>query len=239
MTGQSAEPTSARRAAWCAWLVPLLLWGCSGDSPAARQAAEQRMPRPAMILVHDFAVSPDQVERRPWVGTRLVQDTDRTASEEAVGHAFADAFASARVDELRTLGRPAERAGAANLPSGSLATIEGRFISLAGDPSAPGMVGFAGDRPDVIADVQLYGTDQQGEQLSDELEVSVSHGGDALADALLPDPTITAGQIATAPAPSPAQMAKLTAAAREAAGKVVEQLEPYFADQGWIPRPQS
>ena len=224
-----------------ACLAVLTLWGCTSvDTAAERQIAEQRLPRPAMIVVHDFAVSPDEVQSGgAWSNPRLVQDTARTGAEKAVGHAFADEFATALVEEIRKLGLPAERANAAEVPGGDVVTIEGRFISLAGDPSAPGIVGFAGGWPDVLADVQLYGTNPSGERLSEEIEVSLSAGDHTLPAALLPDPTITAGQVATAPALSPQLQAQLATAARQAAGTVAGQLKPYFAGQGWLPRAQS
>jgi Domain of unknown function (DUF4410) len=224
-----------------ACLAVLMLWGCTSvDTEAERQIAEQRLPRPAMIVVRDFAVSPDEVQSgQPWSSARLVQDTARTEAEKAVGHAFADEFATALVEEIRKLGLAAERANAPKVPSGDVVTIEGRFISLAGDPSAPGIVGFAGGWPDVLADVQLYGTNTSGERLSEDLEVSLSEGDHALPAALLPDPTITAGQVATAPALSPQLKAQLATAAKQAAGTVAGELKPYFAGQGWIPRAQS
>ena len=168
-----------RAAGRFAWLTALTLVGCTSvDSAADRQIAEQRLPRPAVIVVHDFAVAPEEVQPgRPLAGARLVQDTARTEREKDVGHAFADEFSVALVEEIRKLGLPAERAAAPNLPSGDVLTIEGRFISLAGDPSAPGIVGFSGGWPDVLADVQLYGTDSSGEKLSEDIEVSVSQGG--------------------------------------------------------------
>jgi Domain of unknown function (DUF4410) len=224
-----------------ACLAVLMLWGCTSvDTEAERQIAEQRLPRPTMIVVHDFAVSPDEVQPgQPWSSARLVQDTARTEAEKAVGHAFAGEFATALVEEIRKLGLTAERANASKVPSGDVVTIEGRFISLAGDPSAPGIVGFAGGWPDVLADVQLYGTNTSRERLSEDLEVSLSEGDHALPAALLPDPTITAGQVATAPALSPQLKAQLATAAKQAAGTVAGELKPYFAGQGWIPRAQS
>jgi hypothetical protein len=224
-----------------AGLAALMLWGCASvDTAADRQIAEQRLARPAMIVVQDFAVAPEEVDRgRPWSSGRLVQDTARTAREKAVGHAFADEFALALVEEIRRLGLPAERADAPNLPSGNVVTVEGRFISLAGDPSQPGIVGFSGGWPDVVANVQLFGTDSTGEELAEDIDVSVSQGGELYPAALLPDPTITAGQVVTAPGVSPELRAKLRTSAREAAATVVGQLQPYFASQGWITSKQS
>jgi hypothetical protein len=230
-----------RAAGRFAWLTALTLWGCTSvDSEADRQIAEQRLARPAAIVLHDFAVAPEEVNPgRPLAGARLVQDTARTEREKVVGHAFADEFSVALVEEIRRLGLPAQRATAPNLPSGNVLTIEGRFISLAGDPSVPGIVGFSGDWPNVLADVQLYGTDSSGEKLSEDIEVSVSQGGESYPAALLPDPTITAGQAVTTSGLSPAARANLQAAAREAAGTVAAQLKPYFAGQGWIAAAQS
>jgi hypothetical protein len=160
----------------------------------------------------------------------------RTEAETAAGHAFADEFAAALVEQIRGLGLAAERTDAPSLPSGDVVTVEGRFISLAGDPSGPGIVGFAGGWPDVLADVQLYGTDRSGERLTEDIEVSLSAEDHTLPAALLPDPTITAGQAATAPALSPETRAELAAAARQAAATVAAQLERFFAGQGWLPR---
>ena len=98
-------------------------------------------------------------------------------------------------------------------------TIEGRFVSLAGDPSQPGIVGFSGGWPDVVADVQLFGTNSRGEELSEDLEVSVSQGGESYPAALLPDPTITAGQVITRPGISPQARARLQSSASEAAAQ--------------------
>ena len=241
VNGARAGRLGGRAAGRVAWLTVVTLWGCTSvDSAADRQIAEQRLPRPAAIVVHDFAVAPEEVDPgQPLAGARLVQDTARTEREKGVGHAFADEFSVALVEEIRKLGLPAQRAAAPNLPSGDVLTIEGRFISLAGDPSAPGIVGFSGDWPNVLADVQLYGTDSSGEKLSEDIEVSVSQGGESYPAALLPDPTITAGQAVTTPGLSPAQRAKLQTAAREAAGTVAAQLKPYFAGQGWIARAES
>ena len=222
-------------------LAVLALWGCTSvDTAADRQIAEQRLPRPAAIVVHNFAVSPDEVEAgRPWSGARLVADTDRTRAEKAVGHAFADEFTTTLVEEIRRRGLPAERADAPNLPSADILTIEGQFISLAGDPSQPGIVGFSGGWPDVLAEVQLYGTNTRGQSLSEDIEVSLSANDHLLPAAILPDPTITAGQVTTARALSPAVKAKVATAAKQAAGTVAGQLEPFFADQGWIARTES
>ena len=241
VNGARAGRLGGRAAGRVAWLTVVTLWGCTSvNSAADRQIAEQRLPRPAAIVVHDFAVAPEEVDPgQPLAGARLVQDTARTEREKGVGHAFADEFSVALVEEIRKLGLPAQRAAAPNLPSGDVLTIEGRFISLAGDPSAPGIVGFSGDWPERPRRCPAVRHRQQ------RREAVRGHRGQRLARrrvvpaALLPDPTITAGQAVTTPGLSPAQRAKLQTAAREAAGTVAAQLKPYFAGQGWIARAES
>jgi hypothetical protein len=176
--GASAARFGGRAVRRPALLATLTIGACTSvDSAAERQIAEQRLPRPAAIVVQDFAVSPEEVQAgRAWSSDRLVQETGRTEREKAVGQAFADEFTTALIEELCELGLPAQRAEAANLPSGHVVTIKGRFISLAGDPSQPGIVGFSGGWPDVVADMQLFGTNSFGEEFSEDLEVSVSQG---------------------------------------------------------------
>ncbi len=263
--------TAGRRPA--CYLLAMVLVGCSGvNSAAKRQIAEQRLPRPDMVLVHDFAVSPEQIVSHPsisepWVelgqtvmqlegerigimppqgaeggvtvsqGPRLVRDT-RTAGERAVGARFARAFAATLVEEIRKMGLPAELAVTAgpNLPTNNLLSIEGRFVSLAGDPDQPGIVGFSGDHPEVEADLQIYGTDSAGERLYEDTEVGLTGGNTPLPAALLADPTITVGQIDSGEVKISADLAaRLDAAGKEAAGMVAQQLATFFANQGWIP----
>ena len=165
-------------------------------------------------MVHDFAVSPEEVQAgRAWSSDRLVQDTGRTEREKAVGHAFADEFTTALIEDSQA--RPARPACRGGEPAKRRrADHRGPIVSLAGDPSQPGIVGFSGGWPDVVADVQLFGTNSRGEELSEDLEVSVSQGGRSYPAALLPDPTITAGQVVTRPGISPQARARLQSSAR-------------------------
>ena len=62
-SGSLAGDCGRRAAARFAWLMALTLAGCTSvDSAADRQIAEQRLPRPAAIVVHDFAVAPEEVD---------------------------------------------------------------------------------------------------------------------------------------------------------------------------------
>ena len=60
--GALAARVGGRAVRRLALLAALASGACTSvDSAAERQIAEQRLPRPAAIVVHDFAVSPEEV----------------------------------------------------------------------------------------------------------------------------------------------------------------------------------
>jgi hypothetical protein len=221
---------------WIVGMVPLLALGCQGvDRAADREIAAETMPRPAVILVSDFAITPEAVTSGLGGHTRLVQDTPRSATERAVGHRFASAFAANLVEEIRAMGLPAERAGAPVPPGGAILSIEGQFVSIASDePTAPGIVGFAAGWPNVVADIQIYSKSDAGDRLTEDLEFN-------LADAKLPPEHLPPGVLAKLPAgtaqtgalPASTQ-AELDQAAKATAHAAARQLQTFFADRGWI-----
>jgi hypothetical protein len=137
------------------------------------------------------------------------------------------------------MGLPAERAGAPLTTSGPILSLEGQFISLAGDdPSAPGIVGFTADWPNVVADIQIYSRSQAGDRLSEDLEFNLADANQApermpagVLDRLLDEAARIGSPVAELP---PAAAADLDAAAAAAASAAARQLATYFADQGWI-----
>jgi Domain of unknown function (DUF4410) len=237
-------PSAPKRARlpgfWAALLSPLLALGCvSVNGEADQEIAAERMPRPAVILVSDFAVAPEEVDPTRFSGTRLIRDNSPTATERAVGHRFAGTFATTLVDEIRKMGLPAERAGAPLAPGGPILSVEGQFISLAsGGPTAPGVIGFTADWANVVADIEIYDRSKAGDRLSEDLEFD-------LADANQPPERMPSGVLTKLHEQStglgspeiglpPETAAGLDAAAAATARVAAKQLATYFADQGWI-----
>jgi hypothetical protein len=221
----------SRAGLWLACLIPVLVVGCKNvDREADRSIAAQAVARPEVIVVHDFAITPGQVT--PGAGVRTgLPETARSATEQAIGEGFADAFATSLVEAIRQMGLPAQRAGAPLPSAGYVLSIEGQFVSLASDqPEAPGIVGFGADWPNAVADIQVHGTPPSGEQLFENLEFS-------LADVQLPPEHLPSGALAKLPAGAgvPASTrAELEAAAEAVARAAAQQLAPFFADHRWI-----
>jgi len=236
----SARRPGRRPGFWIVWVVPLLLLGCVGvNSAADREIAAETMPRPSVILVSDFAVTPEEMSQARFASGRLVQDTTKAPTEQAVGHRFARAFTAGLIEEIRKMGLPAEPAGAPLPPGGAVLSIEGQFVSIASDnPTAPGIIGFAADWANVVADIQIYSTSKAGDRLNEDLEFD-------LADANQPPEHMPAAVLARLRREAddtghpggrltPAIEAELDTVATATASAAAKQLETFFADQGWI-----
>jgi Domain of unknown function (DUF4410) len=224
---------AGRSRAFAATLT-LLVTGCvSVDSEADRSIAEQRMARPAAIVVQNFALSPDAPEPVPAAG---VTTSGSAAEVVPPAQLFSDALASNLVDEIRRMGLPAIRPDTPLPSSGNVVTLEGRFVSVPGGDSAESaLVSFAEAWPDVVLDVEIYDTTETDDRLVEDFEFRLTD-----TNALIPAPPADTGSTEPASgrsAISPALQAKLDGAARDGARKIAEQLQPFFADQGWIARP--
>jgi hypothetical protein len=230
MTG--LDMMAGRSRAFAATLT-LLVTGCiSVDSEADRSMAEQRMARPAAIVVQDFALSPDAPD--PSAGTGAAASGSGAGAVPPT-QLFQDALATNLVDEIRRMGLPAIRPDTPLPSSGNVVTLEGRFVSVPGGDSAESaLVSFAEAWPDVVLDVEIYDTSETDDRLVEDFEFRLTDTNQLIP---APPPDTGATEPATGPAISPALQAKLDAAARDGARKIAERLQPFFVDQGWIARP--
>jgi hypothetical protein len=209
----------------------LSLLGCNTvDSAAEATMAEQRTARPAAIVVQPFAISPDAAA--PASGAS--DDADQAPSR------FSESLAAHLVSAIRDMGLPAVGADAPLPSSGSVMTLEGKFVSVPGGDSAePAIVSLANSWPDVVVDVEIYDTSDAGDRLLEDMEFRLSETnpliptGEPGGEPTEPQRAGAAGQAAI----SPAIQAKLDAAARDGADAIARQLRPFFEDHGWIAPP--
>jgi Domain of unknown function (DUF4410) len=209
----------------------LSLLGCNTvDSAADSTIAEQRMARPAAIVVQPFAISPDTPAP---TGSASGNDAGQAAQK------FRESLAAHLVSALRDMGLPALGADAPLPSSGSVMTLEGTFVSVPGGDSAePAIVSLANSWPDVVVDVEVYDTSDAGDRLLEDMEFRISDTNPLLpAGEPAGEPTEPPGGGAGQAAISPAVQAKLEAAAHDGADAIAKQLRPFFADRGWIAPP--
>jgi len=213
--------------------LSLSLGACNTvDSTSEATIAEQRMARPAAIVVQPFAIAPDAPVPAGSAGTGTAADDAAQATQK-----FRDDLAAHLVSAIGDMGLPAVRADAPLPAAGRVMTLEGRFVSVpAGDSAEPAIVRLADSWPDVVVDLEIYDTSDAGDRLLEDMEFRISRT----------NPLIPAGEpsgVSTEPraqaAISPATQAKLDAAAKDGADAIARQLRPFFAEHGWIADPRS
>ncbi len=106
---------------------------CARVSTDHVQTTSDRLARPAVILVHDYQVSPDEVQLDGALSSRIkraVKGTPKTADQLKVEQEVSQILTTTLVDEIRKLGIPAEPARMASPVPGPTLSIEGRIMYI-------------------------------------------------------------------------------------------------------------
>lgn len=224
-------------------LALALLAGCTSVRVDSEQGAFEQLPPPDRVLVYDFATSPDDVtlDRIGAAVTQTFKGTPRTAQEQQLGRAVADALAKRLVSDIQGMGLPAERAYAAPPAQGRSVLVVGQIVSIdQGSEAERVLIGLGAGSSDVQARVQVYerinGQTIPLETLSGSSDSGYAPGAaetmgvGALTGHLLVSGVITASsQVA-----NQTLGANVEAEAGRLADKVAGKLQPLFVAQGWI-----
>jgi hypothetical protein len=237
----------AVRAPGAVALLGLILVGGCTSTQSQIQTGGQMLPRPAVVVVHSFAVSPTEVTLSEGLSSEVAKlvgnqsATPRSEQEIQVGHQVADAIANNLVTEIRDLGLPAERGN--GLPPGTsdAVLVTGQLVSIdQGNQAERVVIGLAAGRSDVRAQVQVFQLTPSSTRLIDTIEVDAKSGltpgmaetmgMGALTGHLLVSTLVSGGvQVATE------TMADTVVADADRAAKgIAKQLSSLFTQQGWI-----
>jgi hypothetical protein len=203
----------------------------------------QRLPRPDVVIVEPFAVSPDEVQVSEGLAARVQQltgGTPRTPDERAVGRQVADALAQKLAVEIQDLGLPAQVGASAPPQARNPLFITGQFVSIdEGNEAERVAIGLGAGRSDVRVQAQVYEGAGARRQLVEELEVDAKSGmtpgmletmgAGALAGHLLAS-TVVSGGLHVA---SEEMSTSVVADADRAAKGLAKQLAAFFGQQGW------
>jgi hypothetical protein len=231
-----------------ALLALILLAGCT-STQSQIQTGGQMLPRPAVVVVHSFAVSPAEVTLSQGLSSEVAKlvgnqsATPRSEQEIQVGHQVADAIANNLVTEIRDLGLPAERGS--GLPAGTTnaVLVTGQLVSIdQGNEAERVAIGLGAGRSDVRAQVQVFQLTPSSTRLIDTIEVNAKSGlmpgmaetmgMGALTGHLLVSTLVSGGvQVATE-----TMSDTVVADADRAAKGIAKQLSSLFTQQGWITR---
>jgi hypothetical protein len=228
--------------------VMVLAAGCGPTNVQQQKMDLAQLPRPDLILVYDFAVSPDEVKLDTGLSAELMQKyenykgTPPTAMEIKLGHKVAEAVGDELVKKIRTYGLWAERGFGSPYGRGKVLMVKGQFVSIdQGNRTERVAVGLGMGRSDVQANVQVYELTPQGLQEVDALRGAAKSGYKpgmaemmgvgAIAGHLLVS-TVVSGTVAGA---SEMTSATVEADGKRLADKIAVDLGNFFVNQAWIP----
>ncbi len=139
-----------------------------------RYAAGERLPRPGVVLVYDFAVVPKDVQV-DQLGPDIVKRQAYTSEQIQVGRAAANALSEELVKEIRALGMRAERASASTPVPRNALLIKGQFVSIdEGDRLKRMVIGFGAGSSEVKTRVYVYQQTPHGPRLLGEAKTIAS-----------------------------------------------------------------
>lgn len=229
-------------------LVLAVAAGCAPTNVQQENMTVAQMARPSLILVYDFAVTPQEVELDTGLSADIMQKYEqhkgesRTAEEIKVGHKVADALAEELVKKIRSYGLWAERGFGHPYGKNKDLIIKGQLLSIdEGNRTERVAIGLGAGRTSVQANVQVYEITPEGKKEVDTLRGSAKSGDKpgmgemmglgAIAGHLLAS-TAVSGALSGA---SEMTSATVEADAKRMAQKIAADLGNFFVNQDWIP----
>ena len=202
------------------------------------------LPKPDRVLVYDFATSPGEVRLDRGLSAKVVEASKgdpRTEQERELGSKVATALREHLIKSLRDLGLPAQRGMGTPPTDGNSLLIEGQFISIdQGNRTERVVIGLGAGRSDVETHVQLQFARDGGDQALEKLDVTAKGGRTpgaaetlgvgALAGHLVVSAAVTTGAATV----DETLTGTVEADAKRTASKIIKELKPFFARQGWI-----
>jgi hypothetical protein len=220
-------------------------------SACARTSVQQgdtkvagRLPRPQMIYVHDFAVSPSAVTLDSAIGSRvlsMMKDTPESAQQLEVGQQVARVVTANLVNEISRLGIPSVAAANAVPVAGPSLSIEGQFLTVdEGNRLRRAIIGFGAGASDVRTLVQVFETTNEGRRLVEDFYVTVKSSrkpgmGPMAGVGAATGRAAESAAVATGVGVLSARSQTVEGDAKHTADQVVKELKKLFVQEGWIP----
>ncbi|HXJ84713.1 MAG TPA: DUF4410 domain-containing protein [Candidatus Methylomirabilis sp.] len=229
--------------ALAAGLALATLAACARTSVQDVNVEARGLPRPALIVVHDFVVSPDAVVPDRAIGSRILdvlKDTPESEQRLQIARDVARVVTNDLVEEINGLGLPAVSAANATPVAGSTLAIEGQYLSVdEGNRLRRMVIGFGAGASEVRTLVQVFEVTNDGQRLVEDFYTTVKSSlkpgvgpmaGAGAAAGSVAATTALSGGIGVATAFSQT----VEADARHAAQEIAKTLRKFFVVQGWI-----
>jgi Domain of unknown function (DUF4410) len=206
------------------------------------------LPRPQLIVVHDYAVTREEVRVDSGIGARLQRLEHGTPEEQErqrVGHAVASAITTNLVEELRKLGMRVEAASMAPAVPGPILAVEGQILSIdEGNKTRRMMIGLGAGASEVRTLTQVYqvkdGTHDLVEDFYTTAKSSRKPGLGPMAGAgAAAGRAAQSAAVATGVGLATERQQTAEADAKHAARELARSMAKFFVEQRWITQDQA
>ena len=220
-------------------LIALTL-GCAGSSitPISR-VTNERIPRPVVILVYDFAVGANDVVV-DTLGHEFQSEGTQLSKEEKTAYETAHSLSEQLVAKLRKRGIAAERADDSRVPPLHALVLKGQFLTIdKGSRIKRMVIGFGAGSSKLQVRVQAYQATDYGLRRLAAAEVD-SHGSKTPGMAVPVAGGAIAGTAATSAVISGGMniLRETRGAMHDDAGRIADEItkraEAFYQRQGWL-----
>ncbi|MGB7971319.1 MAG: DUF4410 domain-containing protein [Candidatus Deferrimicrobiaceae bacterium] len=217
--------------------------GCASTKVTNREElVTGQLPRPAHIWVYNFAATPTDVPAdSALAGKTSEHGTPQTAEHIAMGRKLGALVATELVDQIRSMGMPAEHVVTGTKPQINDLVIRGYIISFVeGDATKRVAIGFGSGSSDIKVAVEGFQVTDQGLRKlgggSSDASGSKTPGGAMGAATLLAthNPLGLIVSTGTKVYGEKSGSSTVEGRAKQSAKEIADQLKKRFQEQGWI-----
>jgi hypothetical protein len=232
---------------WAIWLAAGValagLAGCARTSVENVNVRAVGLPKPELIVVHNFGVTPGDVALDRAIGERLVQvvkEAPASEQELQIGREVARIVAENLVKEIGRLGIPAVAAAAATPVAGPSLAVEGQFLTVdQGNRLRRMVIGFGAGATEVRTLVQIYETTNEGRRLVEDFYTTVKSSrkpgmGPMVGVGAAAGTVATSAAVSTGVGVFSELSQTVEGDAKHTAEEIAKVLKKFFAEQGWI-----
>ncbi len=249
MRKTSSVVSSASAGLAMAAIALMVMAGCARVSTEHVQKSIDVLPRPQLILVHDYRVSPDEVQLDSALSSRVkraVKGTPKTEDQLKVEQEVSRVLTTTLVDEIRKLGIPADSATMASPVAGPILSIEGQIVSIdEGNKAKRLVIGLGSGASEVRTLTQVHEvTSADGDHLVEDFYTTTKSSrkpglgpmaGMGAAAGLAASHVAAAGGVGVATSLSQTVEADV----KHGAKQIAKELAKLFVEQGWITQKQA
>jgi hypothetical protein len=201
------------------------------------------LPKPQLVIVHDFGVSPSAVALDTAIGARLmeaVQGNPEAESQLKIGQSVARVVTENLVQEISKLGIPAVEAAKATPVAGPSLSIEGQFLTVdQGNRLRRAVVGFGAGASEVRTLVQVFETTNEGRRLVEDFYTTVKSSrkpglGPMAGVGAAAGRAATSAAVSTGVGIATAHSQTVEGDGKNTADEIAKVLKKFFVEQGWI-----